>query len=272
VSSQRYDGDLVREWLDESYEAQREPARFLDHLVDAVPDTPQRRRRWWHVVRSRRVHTPSVRDAIGYQPSPIPASNGHTPTVIGRTQTMLSPVKAITAGALVFAIGSAFLIAQPLDQSEAVAPGAEAGEYAEPVKFTARIVNGPAVRQPACEAVGGMTQCLGIAWSPLITDVSDPRLDGVMTVSQDQNQWPLQPWLIMQTYRISDEDGAWQGSFPNVIDMGDGGEFGNASVLLVGEGAYEGLYAWMDTSDWNAITGVIFSAPPPAAPVPPELP
>ena len=37
---------------------------------------------------------------------------------------MLSPVKAITAGALVFALSGAFLIAQPFDQQASV-PGAQ---------------------------------------------------------------------------------------------------------------------------------------------------
>ena len=35
-----------------------------------------------------------------------------------------------------------------------------------------------------------------------------------------------------------------------------------------GEGAYEGLYAVMGT-DWDAIVGFIFTAPPPEAPTAP---
>ena len=69
-----------------------------------------------------------------YQPSPIPAANGHTPTVIGRTQIMFSPAKAITVGALVFAIGGALVIAQPLGQQGSTVPGAET-EVAAPVEF-----------------------------------------------------------------------------------------------------------------------------------------
>ena len=34
------------------------------------------------------------------------------------------------------------------------------------------------------------------------------------------------------------------------------------TVVLVGEGAYEGLYAWTDVSDWSAISGVIYPDPP----------
>jgi hypothetical protein len=138
-------------------------------------------------------------------------------------------------------------------------------EPAAPVKFTAVFPGGGQISQPTCEVVDGVTQCKGIAWSFPISEVSDPRLGGLMTVSQNQNQWPLQPWLLTETYRIVNDDGAWQGSFHS---MKDGGDFGNVSVVLVGEGANEGLYAWTDVSDWNAISGVIFSAPPPEAPAP----
>ncbi|MEA2026800.1 MAG: hypothetical protein U9O18_08910, partial [Chloroflexota bacterium] len=41
---------------------------------------------------------------------------------------MLSPVKAITAGAIIFALGGAFLIAQPFDREGGGVPGAESSE------------------------------------------------------------------------------------------------------------------------------------------------
>jgi hypothetical protein len=139
---------------------------------------------------------------------------------------------------------------------------------AEPVKFTAVFPGGGRVGDPTCEVIGGMTQCTGSAWSFLVSEESDPRMAGQMTVSQNQNQWPLQPWLVTETYRIVNDDGAWQGSFHSMKDPV--GWFGNATVVLVGEGANEGLYAWADVSDWDAISGVIFSAPPPEAPTPPS--
>ena len=76
----------------------------------------RQRSRWWPIpVFYRRTRSPTTNDTTEYQPSPIPATNGHTPTVTGRTQSMFSPVKAITAGALIFAIGGVLLIAQPFE-------------------------------------------------------------------------------------------------------------------------------------------------------------
>jgi hypothetical protein len=181
---------------------------------------------------------------------------------------MFSPAKAVTAAALVFGIGGVLLIAQPFGQQAEVAPGAETTDYVEPVEFTAVLAPGPEVQKPTCERIGGMTHCLGQAWTPDFTEVSDPRLEGEMTLSVNANQWPLQPNLANITYRITNEDGAWQGSFPSIYE-------GNAppvtaGVVLVGEGDYEGLYTWMDVSDWSAVSGVVFSYPPPEAPAPPS--
>ena len=89
-----------------------------------LPQTRAASARRWSLpilARGRRPSRPPA-DRPTYQPSPIPATNGHTPTVIGRTQFMFSPVKAITAGALVFALGGVMLIAQPFEQRGSV-PG-----------------------------------------------------------------------------------------------------------------------------------------------------
>jgi len=93
--------------------------------------------------------------------------------------------------------------------------------------------------------------------------MSESRLAGVMTVSQNQSQYPGQPFFVTSTYRIWNDDGAWQGSTPQMWDFG---EYGASSIVLVGEGTYEGLHAWMDITDWSAINGVVFPAPPPTAP------
>jgi hypothetical protein len=90
-----------------------------------------------------------------------------------------------------------------------------------------------------------------------------------MTDTASMHQWPGQPMLATETYRITNEDGAWQGSFPSVYNSFNS-TAGAQSVVLVGEGAYEGLYAWMDVTNWLDINGVIFSYPPPEAPAPPS--
>ncbi len=110
----------VRSWLKDE-DVVPPDAEQAGRLVAAeLPETRQlRRTRWSLPTLTRKNSSPTIDQTTAYQPSPIPATNGHTPTVIGRTQSMLSPVKAITAGALVFAIGGALLIAQPFEQQGA---------------------------------------------------------------------------------------------------------------------------------------------------------
>ena len=181
---------------------------------------------------------------------------------------MLTPAKAITAGALVFALGGVLLIAQPFDQQEGVPSAATDAVPIEPVEFTARFTPSSLVRTATYETVDGRIEGRGAAWAPIISEMSDPRLDGAMTYSEDGDQYlaPGSYTLGTVTYRIETDDGAWQGSTPF---FKVGGEYGTGVVVLVGEEAYEGLYAWMDISDWSAISGVIFPVPLPLAPTAP---
>jgi len=168
---------------------------------------------------------------------------------------MFSPAKTITAGALVFAIGGVLLIAQPFDQKGEGVPAAETTDLVEPVEFT--LVFGQANKQglPAtCDVVDGVNHCRDARPPVAITEASDPRLDGQLTVSSSQIQYPDHPWFVTTTYRIFNSVGAWQGSGTTAG--------GPMTVVLAGEGGHEGLYAWMDVSDWNAISGVIYPTAP----------
>ena len=182
MSTERRESDLIRSWLDETYEAERDPRDYLDHLLDEVPETPQQRRRWWHLRgRGRRRAVPTPADTTEYQPSPIPASNGHTPTVSGRTSSMLSPVKAIAAGVIVSAIGGALLVAQPFGQQDIV-PGAESSAEA-PVWVTATVLFSSDCDFGETTTEGGVTMergmhCQGQTWTS-----DDPRLDGTANVA-----------------------------------------------------------------------------------------
>jgi len=142
-------------------------------------------------------------------------------------------------------------------------------EVVEPVEFTAMFIPSSSVRTGTYETVEGVIQQRGNAWTPSIRGVSDPRMDGTLIYSEDYDLYPGGHSFATVTYRIVNDDGAWEGSTP--IFKANGAYSDNNVVLLVGEGAYDGLHAWMDTSDWDAITGVIFPGAPPAAPVPPEL-
>jgi hypothetical protein len=76
--------------------------------------------------------------------------------------------------------------------------------------------------------------------------------------------------LLSGTWRIETKEGAWQGSYARV-GFADG-YTSTVSTPLVGEGAYDGLFAVWEarypgdaTCQWD-IRGVIFPAGPPEPP------
>ncbi len=106
----------VGSWLREEDPAPPDSLQSARQVATRLPLVRQQSR-WWPLPLVRRTPTPTwATDTTEYQPSHIPATNGHTPTVTGRTTSMLSPVKSITAAAIIFALGGAFLIAQPFDR------------------------------------------------------------------------------------------------------------------------------------------------------------
>ena len=102
--------------------------------------------------------------------------------------------------------------------------------------------------------------------------MSDPRLDGEVLISFQTDEYRGVKGLGdlgTGTWRIDTSDGGWQGSYPKI--EGDGFSDKN-TVVLVGEGAYAGLFAaWEQTIDdtgWD-VQGFIFPAgPPPVATLP----
>ena len=104
------DERFLKDWLDDDAPDPAAARKDADQIMARLPETKQRSR-WWPLLPARRSR-------------PRSSSDGQPPTINGRTRTMFSPVKAITAGALVFAIGGVLLVAQPFDQQSAV-PGAE---------------------------------------------------------------------------------------------------------------------------------------------------
>jgi len=145
-----------------------------------------------------------------------------------------------------------------------------------PVAFTGRIVCGPAVRTGVDESSpeGDLVRVRsrGWAWQPSAT-MSDPRLEGDYYISYDSDDYrsPTVTSVGSGTWRIENEEGAWQGSFTN-IKYPDSTTI--VSTALVGEGAYEGLTTlWESTNHrpsecaW-AVRGLIIEGDVPAAPEP----
>jgi hypothetical protein len=193
---------------------------------------------------------------------------------------MFSPAKSLVAGALVFALGGVLLIAQPFEWKRGAAPGAATSDadLARPVEFTGHIVCGPDVRTgmtdlPPSGADTSVVHNRGWAWQPSAT-ISEPRLAGTYTYAYDGDDYRTKGLTSVSsvgwgTWRIENDEGAWQGSHPN-IGFADG-TYSKATTVLVGEGAYEGLTAiWEEQHDGPAcaweVRGLIIAGDMPMAP------
>jgi hypothetical protein len=272
---------FLDEWLHETEVPPPDPKQGARRVASRLPYTKQVGRWLPFPVFRRKVQMPTATDTTDYQPSPIPATNGHSPTITRRTQSMFSPVKAITAGALVFAIGGAFLIAQPFGQQGSV-PGAATDEFTAPVEVsgaswswpqgcTAEDYEGPN------ELAGGDAKLLtcsstaGMPWS-----MSDPRLEGTVTRINEESyvEWQGRPrfYVASVALNIENDGGSWR-ERPRTWVMPDGyvGQdtdwLVDETIVLDGDGDYQGLVAVLRGKDGlRDIRGFIMDArllPPP---------
>ncbi len=193
-----------------------------------------------------------------------PSAYGGTPIVNRRTRIMFSPVKAIIAGALVFALGGLYLVAGPIDQPKTAVPGAEVTEA------------------PLAVSVG--SACGNVLAVPVVCTwtASDPRLTGSMT-----HEW-IRPKVVdgQITADLSD-DGVRVGWADAAVEGPEGDWIGyqyavwsddptQLFILLSGQGAYEGWHFVASTvdpgtpgdSDW---TGVMYQGEPPPLGPPVDL-
>ena len=155
-------------------------------------------------------------------------------------------------------------VASPIPSAAAAQP---------PVAFSGSIVCGSPVRTGVDEAAAGgpvRLRTRGWAWQPTAT-MSDPRLAGDYYISYDSDDYESDAVTSVGsgTWRIENDDGAWQGSFTN-IKYPDSTTV--VSSALVGEGAYRGLTAvWESTNlrplacAWE-VRGLILWGDVPAAP------
>jgi hypothetical protein len=257
--------------------------------VQVMAEVRQTRQRghWLPISLFRhRVQIPTAADTLDDRPIPIPATNGHT-TVIGRTQTMFSPAKAITAAALVFGIGGALLIAQPFGQPRGTTPGAATEVVPPPpAEFSGQIVCGPPIPPDGGGSettvdIGDeglvLTRYRGGTWRQTI-DVTDPRLEGDIYHRWESDAYAVPdgetgPTVAAATWRIENDEGAWDGGHMELF-LSDGTRLPSLT-WFTGDGAYEGLTALMEvvgledgcTAD---IRGVIVEGVPAPVPYNPE--
>ena len=157
---------------------------------------------------------------------------------------MLSPAKAITAGAIVFAIGGAFLIAQPFDRQGGVVPRAEADVMPNaPVEFTASLGGEGLCSGPTSEeAIDGVEVVRGYACSDSI-EASDERFTGAWSYVLSEDGYYTSEvdtvWTIV--YRVENADGAWQSGPTSGIEFDD--REMTVAAIFTGEDAYEGQTA-----------------------------
>jgi hypothetical protein len=192
---------------------------------------------------------------IEFEPVPIPATAGQNPTVIGRTQTMFSPSKALIAGALVFGIGGAFLIAQPFQQQSS-APGAEVQPPPAPAAFSATYSwSGRSNEGSRTENDDGTIMTVGQGWMFDSRESSDPRFAGPLVLTVTDITYPdIGGGISVGGYRVETGEGAWQqvpGATP-WYDEDSGAVWVSGELpppdniqfyTFIGEGAYEGLTA-----------------------------
>jgi len=256
-----------------------DPRSSADRVMVEVPDTPQVRRRWWLPSFRRKADTESVMASSEFQPTSIPATNGrshhaHSPTVLGRTQSMFSPVKVITAGALVFAIGGAFLIAQPFDQQSSV-PGAET-EAIAPTWVTGNIGFAPGCSGPdSLEMDGDVLRSRNIDCSPQTWTSSDPRLTAQVSRRYNEDTYQTDEGRISvgtDTADLRNDGGGWACSTISLLE-GSGNSSQRVTgdtVTCTGDGGYAGLSAVLIIAQTGGrsegFSGLIFSGDFPPLP------
>ena len=179
---------------------------------------------------------------------------------------MLSPAKAIVAGALVFTLGGLLLVAQPFDQQGSV-PGAEqAAELAPPVAVTITESEGMDIEPEECtgNAPAICSRSKTAQWS-----ASDPRLSGFVTERATEYYWPVGGYTEAYAVEVVNDAGAWVGTGRTV----QADDFGVITMYtLTGEGSYEGLVALMtypQEEDGEGMQGVIIDG---GLPPFPEMP
>jgi hypothetical protein len=280
--TQRPDDTRLHGWLDETVGQTPDSVEGTRQVMSQVEETSQVGR-WLPfpvLHRKAKVKPPTTNHTTEYRPSPISANNGHTPTVIGRTQTMLSPVKAVTAGALVFAIGGVLLIAQPFDQQNSV-PGAEQGAEPAPlVRATITVTEGTGAEDEGCTDGPGNSPDICTWHASSQWSATDPRLSGTATTRATEQWWPdeegVRSYPLFEAYatEVVNDQGRWVGTgrFTGAL----GGPLSLTYLTFTGEGEYEGLTAVVvnDPSDsddddvWTNVAVIIEGELPPF----PEMP
>ena len=204
---------------------------------------------------------------------PTPSAKGDPATITGRSHAMFSPVKAIVAGALVFALVGVLSIAQPFDQQGATVPAAPVASPSPSAPVAPE--GSPAL--PSATRVTGTEVVSDIVWGPITTvdgirqmrgltatstdTMDDPRVSGTGAIVGNYDDYG-DVGTQWGTYRLKNADGAWEGTWRGVIWSRGGGT--EHTMWLTGSGAYEGLTYYAHTNSSLRVEGIIFPGEAPA--------
>jgi hypothetical protein len=109
---------------------------------------------------------------------------------------------------------------------------------------------------PPSELVGDVARSRGVRWGCQVVTADDPRFSGEVEVIWNADTFtdPSGPFELQATrQRIENEEGAWEGT---LTGLQVGLEVPESAGWFFGEGAYEGLAAYVMYDDW-ALRGVI---------------
>ena len=139
-----------------------------------------------------------------------------------------------------------------------------AAQAAEP----ATLVTGSVTYPEGCEDTPEYSECPGFG-----LQASDPRLtaDGVLRINivDTDGADPVEFAVVVgQSARLGNADGAWSGSGTNTAVFGNDGKLLEPSTMvLAGEGAYDGLTAIVfSDGETESFKALIFEGEMPAAP------
>ena len=172
--------------------------------------------------------------------------------------------------------------AQPTTVTQPTTTVAQPATAAQPPSaFTACITPGPVVHEGTEEQIvapspdGEMTidQLRGVTYRQSLSSVSDPRLEGTLYQAWDEDTYTLPgnepgPNIVTFTDRIENDEGAWQGS---VVMLRFPDDTASVQMVMVGEGAYEGLTAIVAFEEFGEgcmVRGYIIEGSVPAPPMP----
>jgi hypothetical protein len=172
-----------------------------------------------------------------------------------RFASMFSATKFAVASVVMVLVGG-ILLAGPLTRPNGSTPGA-ATQVVAPQSFT------------------GQWQFDGDGFQ---VEVTDPRLDGVVEVYENQRFiGDLGVTVYNRAFRIENDEGSWVEE-PTMLMLLPGDEGTTTTTKFIGDGAYEGLIAIIEI-DWKGwqtgrfeLRGIITAGPAPEAPVVPKTP